>query len=343
MRMPKYDHGPTGFLSARLYGELPSNARVQTRVLRGGLEAAGVVHVCVRYQGTGGQWRTISLVAKRLKGSAVREAAVYERFVSTHASRFSPRLFSTEYLATGEVILYLEAVRAAERWPWRQTEEAQRVLEVLAQLHGTTIGGTSLAALADRNYETELHGSAVRTLELLQQCHRSLDSLRLRRVLLATRRLVLALTAIRRHLLACPSFGKVPIHGDVHSGNTLVRRRHGHSQPVLLDWGRARIGSPWEDVSSWLQSLGYWEPEVRRRHDTLLAGYLAARGADPRVTSTIRATYWLAGASNALAGALGYHLSIALDPRLTSARRARALHSARDWLRVIRRADAYWS
>jgi hypothetical protein len=118
-----------------------------------------------------------------------------------------------------------------------------------------------------------------------------------------------------------------------------VRRRAGKDEPVLIDWGRARIGSPLEDVSSWLQSLGYWEPEARRRHDTLFAGYLSARGLERRLSADLRAAYWVAGACNALSGALQHHLWVARTGRDVSAR-ASAARSARDWLRVIRRAAA---
>ena len=51
----------------------------------------------------------------------------------------------------------------------------------------------------------------------------------------------------------------------------MVRKSGGQHEPVLIDWARARAGSPFEDVSSWLQSLGFWEPAVKRKHDTLLA------------------------------------------------------------------------
>jgi aminoglycoside phosphotransferase (APT) family kinase protein len=109
---------------------------------------------------------------------------------------------------------------------------------------------------------------------------------------------------------------------------------------VLLDWGRARLGSPLEDVSCWLQSLGTWEPEARRRHDSLLASYLAARGLPPRLDRALRTAYWLAGASNALSGALLHHLSVLLDDAQPEAARWPAARSARDLVRVLRQADA---
>ena len=54
-----------------------------------------------------------------------------------------------------------------------------------------------------------------------------------------------------------------------------------------------------------------------------------------------RRLYWLAGACNALAGALRYHVE-ALGQSRTPATRATALTLIQKWLRVIRRADASW-
>ena len=159
----------------------------------------------------------------------------------------------------------------------------------------------------------------------------------------ALRRLVRSLPAIRRHLLTAEPFGTAVIHGDVHTGNVLMRTRGGGQQAVFLDWGRARLGSPLEDVSSWLQSLGYWEPEAGRRHDTLLRRYLRARGYPEELGRELRDAYWLAAACNVLSGALRYHLALvhgwgASTPRM----RAAAVRAARDALRIIRRADACW-
>jgi hypothetical protein len=96
-------------------------------------------------------------------------------------------------------------------------------------------------------------------------------------------------------------------------------------------------------VSTWLQSLGYWEPQVRRRHDTFRRQYLAARGLPPEPTPELRVGYWLAGACNALACALRYHLWRALEAGDSDrAGRADTIRSANDWLWVLRRADALW-
>jgi hypothetical protein len=63
----------------------------------------------------------------------------------------------------------------------------------------------------------------------------------------------------------------------------------------------------------------------------------------PRLDTELRAAYWLAGASNALSGALLYHVSVLLDSRVPSVTRAAAAYAAREWVRVLRRADAFWS
>ena len=120
----------------------------------------------------------------------------------------------------------------------------------------------------------------------------------------------------------------------------MMRGSKSTCEAVLLDWGRSRVGSPLEDVSSWLQSLGYWEPEGRRLHDSFLRRYLDLTGL-PFDRET-RKAYWLAAASNALAGALRYHIAVMLDEAQSAMRRAAAEKAAADWLRVIRRADDYW-
>jgi len=111
---------------------------------------------------------------------------------------------------------------------------------------------------------------------------------------------------------------------------------------VLLDWGRARFGSPLEDVSSWLQSVGYWEPEVRRRHDTLLRSYLRARDLSDHLSPELRELYWMAAACNAMSGALRYHLAVMLDSTRSGEERSGAFCALQDSLRIIRRADICW-
>jgi Ser/Thr protein kinase RdoA (MazF antagonist) len=215
-------------------------------------------------------------------------------------------------------------------------------LEQVARLHTLEPDHTAVETLSDWDYESELRINAALTLERLEEAVRHPELRGMMASVPPTRRLARSLPKIRRDLLAFAPLGKGPIHGDLHSGNAVVRRRQGRDEPVLIDWGRARIGSPLEDISSWLQSLVGWEPEARRRHDTLLASYLLARGMEGRLCSDMRAAYWLAGASNALSGALLHHLTQLLDRRVTSKVQLRAAYSAREWMRVLRRADAFW-
>jgi hypothetical protein len=112
---------------------------------------------------------------------------------------------------------------------------------------------------------------------------------------------------------------------------------------VLIDWARARIGSPLEDVASWLHSLGCWEPEARRRHDTLMCMYLDARRNPRPFASDVRADYWRASASNGLSGAIRYHLAVLTDPGSSVAARYDSGRALLAWQRVVRRAAAYLS
>ena len=54
-----------------------------------------------------------------------------------------------------------------------------------------------------------------------------------------------------------------------------------------------------------------------------------------------RRLYWVAGACNALAGALQYHLQTFAQAH-TPTQRAATRTLVQQWLRVIRRADARW-
>jgi hypothetical protein len=127
----------------------------------------------------------------------------------------------------------------------------------------------------------------------------------------------------------------------MHPGNVILRRDAAGVEPMLLDWARARPGSALEDVSAWVQSLGHWEPQARRFHDTLVRTYLMARGLEPVLPRDFRRLYWVAGACNALAGALEHHLRMFAQAR-TPRQQAHTFTLVRKWLRVIRQADASW-
>lgn len=335
------DHAHVVAAAEALAQESCLDPQVSASPLRGGLVSGAVQEIRVTYRGAGGARRTVRLVAKEVSGHAVRERWIYQHLDAWRAAAISPRLLAVEELSGDRAVLYLEAVRRTRAWPWHETRAVARVLERLAAVHETT-GGAELPRPARWDYDAELAEEAPRTVEVLERAARETGVSALGRAVPAARRVALALPAMRGQLAAFAPLGTALLHGDVHSGNVLLRRQRGGEEPVLIDWGRARTGSPLEDVSSWLHSLRTWEPEARRRHDSLVGAYLSRRGMERRLTSDLRDAYWLAGASNAMAGALTYQL-LAADEAPPGRRRDAAVAAAVDWLRVIRRADASWS
>jgi len=313
------------------------------RPLHGGLEASGIARVDAHFRDSQGRARASTFVVKQLDGPARREADLYG-VLSGPAATLAPRLLGVEAVSPERVYLYLEYVRATRVWPWRQLAPTGDVLKGLAAVHANVADAATGTLLMSWDYEGELRQRALWTLAMFEQASVTATVVsRLRSYGAALRRLVLDLPRLRSELLAAAPFGSTVLHGDVHSRNVLLRARQGAESPVLIDWGRARIGSPLEDVSSWLHSLGCWEPEVRRRHDTLVQAYLAARGFSTTLLPTVREAYWLAAASNSLSGALGYQLWVAMDTTGRSEReRLAAAAAVRHHLRVIRRADALW-
>jgi Ser/Thr protein kinase RdoA (MazF antagonist) len=315
-----------------LLGETPAGVTVERRALRGGLTARRIAEVRVRY-GHGAARRTAVLVVKHLPPQSAREATVYEQLLSGRGA-LAPGLVHVARTTEG-IALVLERIRRANGWPWRDAAYAAAVLAEAARLHAQPLDAWP-PALAAWDYERELAASAEATVAALEACPTLAGAPRWTTP--AVRRVAAALPALRAELLPFPGLAPALVHGDLHPGNVLL---HGRSRIVLLDWERARIGSPLEDVASWLVSLGHHEPEARRRHDTLLGGYLAARGLSPRLVPRLRRAYWIAAASNALAGALRYHLVRSGDPAVPEAARLAAGGTARAWLRVLRRADAW--
>lgn len=329
-------------LLERLHDATPGELQLETQPLSGGLEAAGIARVVARFRDSCGRRQVFSLVVKRLKGATAREARIYQHLLSRYSDGLGPRLLGCHPHGHDCAVLLLEALRPVSAWPWAEQQIAARVLERIVRLHTTSPDERLREVLAAWDYEGELQRSAQRTLVALERARQRTGS-SFGPALRWTRRLVLGLPALRKQLLSFQPFGPAIIHGDLHPGNVVVRRCRGKTETVLLDWGRSRLGSPLEDVSSWLQSLSAWEPMARRRHDSLFRAYLSARGMDRTLGAELREAYWLAGASNALSGALAYHLTVMLDERRTSGPRASATDSASKWIRVLRRADALWS
>lgn len=310
--------------------EGPFGLRVQS--LRGGLVADEICHVRADYGAE--RRRTVSFVAKRLCGTDRREAEIYDSVVPHAGRAVAPHLYAVGR-DRRDLLLALEWVRPFVRWPWPDLRIALRVTRWIAALHDR-LAGTDVD-LPAWDYEAELEASAAQTLALLERLPAGRDLRRIRRTTAAGRRVARALPEVRRALReASPPLQWSVIHGDLHPGNLVLRRRESAPHPVLLDWSRLRMGSPLEDVSSWLLSLGHWERVARRRHDTLLRAYLDARGGGG-LTRTLRDHYWLAAASNALSGALRFQLVVALERPPGRARRE-ALVAAAGWARTLERA-----
>jgi hypothetical protein len=320
----------------RVVGGTPSSLVLRERPLRGGIGGAAVTEFLSRFVDPGGRPGTLRIVAKHLVGHAAREALVYERLVLPHVPFLGPPVLAI-VPARDDVVVFMGAVRRRCSWPWREVSTAARVLEAVAQLHASESAARDVPAW---DYEAELEVRAAETLEAVERARHSAIAPLVSGTLTPLLRLVDEQREWRRALLAGP-LAPCAIHGDLHTGNVVV----GGRSPglTLLDWARTRVGSPFEDVCSWLQSLAFWEPEVRRRHDTLLNAYLSARGVARPASRAMRFSYWLAGASNALSGALAFHLNGAMSADASPRQRARSVGAARDWLRIVRRADACWT
>jgi hypothetical protein len=258
--------------------------------------------------------------------------------VSKHASQIAPRLLGVHEDASG-VYLAVEPIVRASAWPWRDLDPNVRLMRRLGAFHRATVASVS-PALADWDYEAALAASACETRSQLDKCRQHADLSALAADMRTLDRVVLELPRLRRMLFSEGQLASGPIHGDVHPGNVTIRRRAG-SEPVLIDWGRARHGSPLEDVSSMLQSLRHYEPLALQRHDSFFNEYLTGAGFERRITDPLRSAYWVAGACNVLAGGLRVHLMRAADASRSSAQRRSAFLVARDGLRILRRARAW--
>jgi hypothetical protein len=271
------------------------------------------------------------LVIKQLTPGATREADVYD-VLWRHVERPPAVRVLGQDVSIGGTHLYLEDAQPWLAWPWSDVRRAAAVCRVLARLHD----GVALPRDAFRwDYEASLAHSARETVALAhdardergQRCWPRIGDLR---------RVAAALPGLRDSLL---SGGQTVIHGDVHPGNVILRGP-ADTDVVLIDWARARVGSPLEDVASWLHALGCWEPEARRRHDTLMRAYLEARRAASPFATDVRRRYWFASASNGLAGAIRYHLAVLGDRRRPPDERARARRALHAWARVVARTAA---
>ncbi len=303
--------------------------KVDVRPLSGGLESSVARASLAVPRGRDIPRR---LVVKELRGPHRREAAIYESLWSATEHPPAAQVLGVEPAGDAHY-LFLEYVERGAAWPWPDSAVTQAVCGALARIHDAP---AALGAELAWDYESELRRSAGETMSVAAAA-RDAHGVRLWRRLGDLKRVVDALPDLRARLLA-PD--RTIIHGDVHPGNVIVRPGGG---VALIDWGRARIGSPLEDIASWLHSLGCWEPEARRRHDTLLRVYLESRRPPQRLTDAVREPYWLASASNGLAGAIRYHLTVLSDRAHPERLRRNSRMALGAWERAIRGAAAVLS
>lgn len=139
-------------------------------------------------------------------------------------------------------------------------EHVVQVLQQLARVHDCDV--TNLAPyLGGWDYDAELSRSAVTTVELYKRFSISNFRIGSRPKVRPHERVATAVFAMRKQ--AIQDTGAAVLHGDTHPGNAVLRESNGGTEVVLLDWGRARLGSPLGDVLSWLHSLRVWEPNAR--------------------------------------------------------------------------------
>ncbi len=313
--------------------------RVSVVPLHGGLSST-VARVRVRFLDPALRPRTACFIAKTIEGQDAREAGLYQSLLASSRVPFAPRLLGVDRIDPSGAQIYLEAVPSPPEWPWSDDETIGLVMDRLAEVHRTLRARGVAGGLKDWDYDREIAGAAASTLEELQVVVRDPAHSRLRRFLAPVRRMVGCLGRLRRALL-----GSGPVcvlHGDAHPGNVILRCTGRVTQPILLDWARARLGSPLEDVSSWLQSLGFWEDTARRRHDMLLRRYLRARGLSDSLPPGLRQLYWLSRTSNALAGTMRFHMLRMRDLTKPEWMRIQSADSAFDWGRSVARAHACW-
>jgi len=297
--------------------------------ISGGLESR-VVRVALHSPKTK-QFRPNRFVVKELRGLQRRETQIYLELWKRSTSPPAVRLLGTETTKEADY-LFLEEVIQQSTWPWKQTVSSIAVCRALARLHDSE--PCHHGKLIQWDYERELMKSAEETLAVALDVRNKVGVRRWHRIG-DLRRVVAALPKLRSVLVQTPTF----IHGDVHPGNVIIQACE-NGKIAFIDWARSRLGSPLEDLASWLHSLGCWEPEARRRHDTLLRAYLEARSTKQKITTNLRNMYWYASASNGLSGAIRYHLLVLNDPTSSPEMTSNSVRAVHEWERVIRRVAA---
>jgi hypothetical protein len=176
--------------------------------------------------------RRTSFVVKHLAGHGRIEAAIYAHLAGLTPIG-TPRLLGVEH-ADSSIYLFLEYVRPAQSWPWRDAAHTALVLKLLAHLHSETVQAPP-QEMVGWEYEVALRRSALETLDTVERAGVESDMMWLRPARRIVCKAVTNLTAMRAALLQAPTFGTTLLHGDVHTGNVCLRARCDGPEAVLLD------------------------------------------------------------------------------------------------------------
>jgi hypothetical protein len=129
---------------ARTHDVDPASVQLEIRSLRGSLEVIDVARVMARFTVRPAKPRFATFVVKRLEGNGRREADLYRTLLEP-AATFAPRMLGVDVVGPSTSYLYLEYVRAARAWPWRNVVATGAVLAQLGALHAPEVRMTSRA------------------------------------------------------------------------------------------------------------------------------------------------------------------------------------------------------
>src|SRR5919204_3565102 len=189
--------------------------------LLGGLESRAVARVQAEARVCRGSPRSFTFVVKRLDGPAKRELAMYD-LLAAAGTRAIPQRVGVEAVGPATTYLFLEWIPATH-WPWAEPALVSHVLEQLANIHAALSGALPGGSLGAWDYEAELMPTAEATLKTLEVAVQTSALAGLHRLAPALRRVVAALPGMRRQLMSSSPLGQSMLHGDVHSGNVLIR------------------------------------------------------------------------------------------------------------------------
>ena len=241
---------------AKVHGNQCEEVETNIRELRGGLDSSCVLHVRTIFRTRDRRVRSGSFVLKRSQPGGA-EGRVHVDVLPSSGLELAPTLLGF-HQAEGEHVYMFEYVRRSERWPWSASNNSRLVLDALAGLHGRRL--TDFAA--DRSYELILVKGASRLQEHLEGIPRGSELGFARGSIPVVRRMAEALPRIRRRLLDNGLFGSTLIHGDVHSGNVLLRKRRNGVSPVFLIGAGAGMVRRWKTS---VRGCNRWDFGNRRR------------------------------------------------------------------------------